>query len=369
MSQFEITRSIAAEEQQIRAAFSPLNWKELLHTFYSYKKYPSFNAFLMAQGGAKKQNEGAIYTFFYALRLGSSGTLETYAQNICAFLNFTRKQFWSINVDDINHYIDNLVQKRRMKNTLKLHVASIKSFFKKLKGAGLATLNPAEFVPTPKISASAKVSAVMRKSLSFDQVEAIRNYLENNAPTRDLCIFYLLARSGLRVSELCSLKWKNMLLVHGLWALQIQGKGDKERLVILSQQTSEYLLLYREYEFNVPSQTIESPGIDELPIFSHLHDKNLHLTRDSINKMFLRYTEKMKIRRFSPHALRHTCFTNLSQIGTSITDIKKVAGHENINTTAMYIDAGDMMAGGAQNFNRVEQSGKTDNCPKNMAPA
>lgn len=163
-------------------------------------------------------------------------------------------------------------------------------------------------------------------------------FLENNelerllaAPDRlrDRAILELLFSTGLRVSELCALNRDSINMRSGEFA--VRGKGDKIRLVFLSETAKAALKNYLEKRRDVDEalfvRDTKNPAKSE----------NLRLTSRSIERLVKHYSAKAGIsKRVSPHTLRHSFATDLLMNGADIRSVQELLGHSSITTTQIY---------------------------------
>ncbi|MCB1135379.1 MAG: tyrosine-type recombinase/integrase, partial [Chlamydiia bacterium] len=142
---------------------------------------------------------------------------------------------------------------------------------------------------------------------------------------RDRAILELLYASGLRVSELCSLKINDV----DDDALKVMGKGSKERIVPLGRKALEaidfYLLHYRERWDSKKQRRL------------FLTRTGKDLDRISVWKMVKRYAREAGIQKsISPHTLRHSFATHLLDNGADLRVIQEMLGHATITSTDRY---------------------------------
>ena len=140
---------------------------------------------------------------------------------------------------------------------------------------------------------------------------------------RDQVILTLIYSTGLRVSEICSLKIsdisfnENRILIH--------GKGGRERYVPLDSIVEESLKEYIE---------VRKSEIPEL----FVSKKGGALTPRAIQYMVKKYAKEANIdKEVTPHKLRHTCATHLLQEGAHLVSIQKLLGHKSLTTTQIYL--------------------------------
>lgn len=167
----------------------------------------------------------------------------------------------------------------------------------------------------------------------FQSRRKVGNHQPNTIPAEDLQAAYansvgvvhvwigLLATTGIRISELLSLKWED--IDFKTCALEINGKGNKDRLVYT---TPEYLeLLKQAYERHPTEGRIFRYG-----------------ERDARYMLWQALKPYSRAKQLSPHAIRHSFATSLAKHGVNVTTIATILGHNRIETTQKYIDMAQM---------------------------
>ncbi|MDP3143257.1 MAG: tyrosine-type recombinase/integrase [Candidatus Omnitrophota bacterium] len=146
---------------------------------------------------------------------------------------------------------------------------------------------------------------------------------------RDRAILELLFSTGLRVSELCALNRDSINLKSGEFA--VRGKGDKVRLVFLSETAKTALKNYLEKRRDVDEalfvRNIKNPAKLD----------NLRLTSRSVERLVQYYAAKAGLsKKVTPHTLRHSFATDLLMNGADIRSVQELLGHSSITTTQIY---------------------------------
>ena len=172
---------------------------------------------------------------------------------------------------------------------------------------------------------------VLPKSLSKDEalemVERSRGG-EQEASTparlRDAAMIELLYGSGVRVSELVGLNVADVALEQG--QLLVRGKGDKERIVPLSQPATQALLAYLQHGRPAFAARQKRPVRQ---VFLGAHGRSL--SRQTVWTLVKRLDH-----RASPHMLRHSCATHMVENGADLRTVQTLLGHADISTTQVY---------------------------------
>lgn len=159
---------------------------------------------------------------------------------------------------------------------------------------------------------------------------------------RNRCMVNLFLHTGLRLSEMLNLRWKDINLMTGQLKV-VQGKGDKDRIIWINDNMLQELCDWRE------DQT-ETIGKSEY-VYSTRECKRL---RDSdIRQMLYKYSEKALQKRISPHTLRHTYATDLLRETKNIRLVQKALGHADLSTTMIYTHiVDDEMENALKNFKK-----------------
>ena len=139
----------------------------------------------------------------------------------------------------------------------------------------------------------------------------------------------LLYASGLRVSELIGLSFDQLALDAGY--IKIIGKGDKERLVPIGEQATDWLERYLKQSRPV---LMKEKG-ESRYVFVSLRGKEM--TRQTFWYMIKKLARKAQIKKFlSPHTLRHAFATHLLDHGADLRAVQMLLGHSNLSTTQIY---------------------------------
>lgn len=202
-------------------------------------------------------------------------------------------------------------------------VASIKSFFKYLKGKRrLLDYNPAEELESPKIGKRTPVYLnVQEAELFLDGIKQGTHFY------RDTCILTFFLNLALRVSELSDL---NLNSIQGN-NLKIIGKGNKERVIPLNHACIEALESYKEQERNLIKNVKEEEAL-------FLSQKGTRLNTRSIQRLVKSVNERsgLEKEKLTPHKLRHTAATLLYREKHDIRSLQYILGHESVSTTQVY---------------------------------
>jgi site-specific recombinase XerD len=165
--------------------------------------------------------------------------------------------------------------------------------------------------------------------LSTEESQRLENYILGRLDTTDLtlrlenaCLLVML-HSGLRVGECIDLRLQDLDLPSKRLIIR-EGKGQRDRLVYLSESACQAIQLYL-------------CGVQRQPgDFIWLQKNGKPLSTESMRHRIARIGAAVGIEHLHPHRLRHTCATRLLNAGMDIVQIQKLLGHENLNTTMIY---------------------------------
>lgn len=204
-------------------------------------------------------------------------------------------------------------------------VSGIRSFFKFLTMEGIVEKNPALTLESPK------VGMYLPEVLTVEEIDAMIAAIdpESAEAQRNRAIMETLYGCGLRVSELVNLEMGNIYADEHY--LVVQGKGDKQRIVPMSDRSIDEIHAY------LPEREMLSIAPSDRHIL-FLNRRGRRLTRVMIFYIIKRLAEEAGIRRnISPHTLRHSFATHLLEGGANLRAIQQMLGHESIATTEIYL--------------------------------
>ncbi len=273
-----------------------------------------------------------------AERAISKNSFESYSRDLKDFEEFlvkTSKNETSINDTDIGLYIEHLQKKSLMARSINRKISTIKTYYNFLLSDKIIDYNPVISVLLPKYNNKLPVH------LSVNKIRDLLNFIEtdnNPASIRLRAMIHLLYASGLRVSELVSIKLSNICSGTNQELIRksftILGKGNKERLVVINDKAIEKLQEYlaiREYFSSNKSSKAKV-------YFFCSSSKEGHMTRQNfaISLKKASFEAGLDSSKISPHVLRHSFATHLLEGGADLRVIQELLGHADIGTTQIY---------------------------------
>lgn len=211
------------------------------------------------------------------------------------------------------------------KNTQNYHLIALRSFLKYCRKRGIDAL-------TPDAIELAKVGARHLDLISVDELNRLIKSpdLATTKGLRDRALLELFFSTGLRLAELCSL---NRDLDLAKDEFSIRGKGEKIRVVFLSNEAKEAIRAYLKARKDME---------DAMFINIARNSPAARLTPRSIERIVRECATKAGIsKKVTPHVLRHSFATDLLSNGADIRSVQMMLGHANISTTQVYTHVTD----------------------------
>jgi len=209
------------------------------------------------------------------------------------------------------------------KRTQNYYLIALRAFLKYMTRRGVVSL------PADRIDL-AKVAERSIDLISNDELKRLMQAPEGESlkTLRDKAIMELLFSTGLRVSELCALPRDINLMAD---ELSVRGKGEKVRVVFLSDEAKDAVKKYLEKRTDVE----EGLFIQIAPNKSS--EEISRLTSRSVERIIKYYAIKAGItKKVTPHVIRHSFATDLLQNGADLRSVQMLLGHANIGTTQIY---------------------------------
>lgn len=268
------------------------------------------------------------YVRYLRLERGySENTVEAYTHDIDYLLNYLRNENLKtedVKLDNLENFAAVIYEFGIASSSQARILCGVRSFFKYLVISGILNDDPSELLEAPTVGEH------LPEVLSTEEIDRMEAAIDLSKweGQRNKAIIELLFSCGLRVSELVSLKFNDIFERDKF--LRIIGKGDKERLVPISDSALHEIKLWL-YDRNLMKI---KPGEQE---YVFLNRRGAHLTRTMILIMIKRTAEEAGITKtVSPHTLRHSFATELLKGGADLRAIQEMLGHENIKTTQIY---------------------------------
>ncbi|WP_443733250.1 site-specific tyrosine recombinase/integron integrase [Xylanibacter rarus] len=278
----------------------------------------------------QKEQDNIIHKYIRYMKLQrnySGNTLEAYILDINKLLKFLKDNGISpeaAKLSDIQCFAASLHDIGISPRSQCRILSGVRAFYKYLYLDGYIKDDPTELLESPKLGDH------LPEVLTTEEVDRLEQAIDLGKweGQRNKAIIEVLFSCGLRVSELVNLKMSALYLDEQF--VRIMGKGNKERLVPISENAIKQL----KYWFIDRSHMSIKPGEED---YVFLNRRGAHLTRTMILIMIKRLGAEAGIQKtISPHTLRHSFATALLEGGADLRAIQSMLGHESIGTTEIY---------------------------------
>lgn len=256
----------------------------------------------------------------------SPHTIVAYKNDILEFGDYLDKEFEIDNINEasaetIRSWIVSLLDSGLSSTSINRKISTLRSYFKFMLSRNLIKSNPASQVLAVKQSDRLPIYIDKEVLNEFLNLSTPKNFIES----RDKIVVELLYSSGMRLSELISLK--NSSINKSLNTVKVLGKRNKERLIPLNEKT---IIAIEEYN-NIKSR--ELPSTDDWLIVTNKGKK-------AYPKLIYRIVDnalnKITKGKRSPHTLRHSFATHMLNNGADLNTIKELLGHSSLAATQVY---------------------------------
>lgn len=258
----------------------------------------------------------------------SPNTLEAYQNDLNHLLEFLQEKnlcYKNVTIEDLQHFCAVLIDLGISARSLARTLSGLRSFYRFLLLEGEVENDPTELLEGPKIARH------IPDVLTVEEIDRMISCIDlsKQEAQRNRAILEVLYSCGLRVSELCQLKLSSLYLDEGF--IRVEGKGNKERLVPISEKAIKELNFWFSERVHIPIK----PGNEDSVFVSFR--RGGALTRVMVFYIIKELAERAGIHKsISPHTFRHSFATHLLEGGANLRAIQSMLGHESIGTTEIY---------------------------------
>jgi len=252
----------------------------------------------------------------------SAHTLDGYRRDLSTLAQWARDNarpdLTALGEPDLRALIAHEHRRGLSPSSLQRRLSAWRSFYRWLLAQGRIAANPAGSLRAPR--AARKLPEVLDPDEAKVLVE-----VPNDAPLglRDRALLELMYSSGLRVSELCHLRWRDLDLAEGL--VSVLGKGKRERIVPVGSHARRALAEWRA----------ETRAADDAWVFPGRHGQPI-----SARAIQIRIRELAKrqglFKRVHPHLMRHSFASHILESSGDLRGVQELLGHADISTTQIY---------------------------------
>lgn len=267
-------------------------------------------------------------TYLRDVRRMSPNTIASYARDLNALAAFAEKRAHAVEALDrreLESFARQLVSSGLSPRSAARAIACIRGYYRFLLLEKRVPADPAEDLRAPRAWPG------LPKYLDVEEVDRLLAQPDSSHPRglRDKALIELLYATGLRVSELLSLRAGDINLDGGY--LTCIGKGDKQRIVPLGHEAADWIRRYIAEGRPALLKTRRSPWL-----FVNARGGS-QLSRVGFWKILKEYGLKAGVTRdISPHVLRHSFATHLLERGADLRAIQMMLGHADLSTTQIY---------------------------------
>ncbi|MDY2700164.1 MAG: site-specific tyrosine recombinase XerD [Lachnospiraceae bacterium] len=279
----------------------------------------------------------AFIVYLHNVKRTSENTELSYRRDLMKVRNYMEEQgiedVKKITSTNLNSYVLYLEKNKFSPATISRNIASLKAFYHYMYKEGMVLEDAAEALHAPRIEKK------MPEILSTDEVVRLLEQPSGNSPKeiRDKAMLELLYATGIRVTELITLKLKDVNLQMGYLVCK---DGGKERVIPFGNEARSALIRYLE---GTRASMIADPDSEYL--FANCSGQPM--SRQGFWKLIKFYAKKAGIMAdITPHTLRHSFAAHLVENGADLRSVQEMLGHSDISTTQIYAN---------MNHNRIRE--------------
>ena len=279
------------------------------------------------QSKAEDQLVDDFLQFLDVERNFSPRTLRNYSHSLREYKTLSEgfEGWFNCKADDFREYLYVCMKRELSRSTIRLHFSALRSFFRYLTRRRNLKLNPLLDIQLPKANRSLPLVLTIKQvehllALPFNVKQP--KQAPKWAASRDAAILEVFYSTGLRLSELATLKFSDFNFFNE--TIKVKGKGSKERIVPVGSHALEALNKYFHHA-----------KIKEGPLFISKSKKKI--SARAVSDIVKKYTQLADLPvGVSPHKLRHSFATHLLDNGADLRSVQSLLGHASLSTTQIY---------------------------------
>jgi integrase/recombinase XerC len=258
----------------------------------------------------------------------SQNTTISYQTDLIAFFDYLQLTYGAIAFEQLSHiyirsWLASLKDGGMAAKSINRKISSLRSFFKYQMKMGLIQQTPMTKINAPKNEKR------LPRFVAKKDVDTLFNHVEFTDDWKgrtDRLVFQIFYNTGMRLSELINLKETNINFANS--TIKILGKGNKERIIPMSNELSGEIKNYISQKKELPALCKDSLLIS---------DKGKRLAPRSVYSTVRHYLSLVTtIDKKSPHILRHSFATHLTNNGADLNAVKELLGHSSLAATQVY---------------------------------
>lgn len=258
----------------------------------------------------------------------AQNTLYSYKHDLAMYCSYLRKNnVNSFKNTNRTHIIGHLLEQKNMgkaTTTISRNLASIRSLYQYLLHDRYIERDPSRNFESPKLDKR------LPKILTIEEIDYLLNLpnVGTIVGMRDKAMLELLYATGVRVTELVSLKVDDVNTYMGL--IKCLGKGSKERIIPIGSQAVDSIMLYLDKSYPFLKKQCTNGAL-------FINQRGSQMTRQGFWGILKKYTSLMSLDfEITPHTIRHSFATHLLENGADLRSVQEMLGHVDISTTQIY---------------------------------
>ncbi|MFN8284586.1 MAG: tyrosine-type recombinase/integrase [Chitinophagales bacterium] len=259
-------------------------------------------------------------------------TVESYHTDLLQFFLFIQNEFQLHDLLAVKHnfiraFVVELVNKNNKPTSIKRKISALKSFYKYAQKTGKIKTNPADKINSPKIPE--RLPKFVEQTKINDLFEQPQKYFADNFDgIQEKLIIDVLYSCGLRRQELITLQWQDVNF--GTNQLKVTGKGNKQRIIPIGNELVNSLQIFHKLQK-------EQYKNKTMANYVFLTGDGNQLYPNLVYRIVKKYISLCStVEKKSPHVLRHSFATHMSNNGAKLNDIKELLGHASLASTQVY---------------------------------
>ncbi|HAQ64725.1 MAG TPA: hypothetical protein DCR43_02530 [Bacteroidales bacterium] len=268
--------------------------------------------------------------YLTAERHYSPHTVKAYIKDVSTFMDFIKSKYDLSTYEKVSHqmvreWMLHLSHNGYTAVSIRRMISSIRTLFRFLRREGVVQIDPMQKVSIPK--AGTRIPEIVTEEAMIKVLEE-GDFEDSFAGNRSFLMIELLYSTGVRVSELCSIRFTD--IDYGGSTLKVMGKGRKQRLIPLS---GEFLNHIKNWEEEVKRNFLGK----EIDSYLFVTGQGKKVYPKLVYKVVKHYLSNVTtIKRKGPHTIRHSFATHLLDGGASLSAIKELLGHSDLSATQIY---------------------------------
>lgn len=251
-------------------------------------------------------------------------TVTAYINDVSSFLAFSETEseidFSELNYNLVRAWMVNLIEDGCTNRSVNRKLSALRTFFKWAKKNNLIDIDPMLRIKGPK---QAKRLPEFVKAEELDTEKLNELFTNDFSGKRDQLMVEILYQTGMRLSELIGLKNGDFFDD----SLKVLGKRNKERIIPISKELSQLLNNFLEHKASVFPDCV----------YLLCTDKGKKLYPKLVYRKINNYLSCItRLKKKSPHVLRHTFATHMLNNGAGLESLKEILGHANLSATQVY---------------------------------